>query len=48
MNQEDIWKHLMLLPADYTELAIFNDETRMLMNKISFEVGGEEYEQQYP
>lgn len=40
MKKEDIWKHLMLLPNDYVENAIFCDDTIALMNKINVEHGG--------
>ena len=48
MDQDEIWKHLMLHPQDYAENALFNDETRMFMKKIQFEHGGEEYDNIYP
>lgn len=44
----DLWKYLMLLPADYGKNALFNEVTRKLMTKIEFEHGGAEYDSQYP
>ena len=41
---EEFWKHLMMLPTDYSHNAIFNETTRTLMQKIEFEHGGEEYD----
>ncbi len=43
-----MWKHLMLLPNDYSEKAIFNEMTREIMQKIEFEHGGKEYDDFYP
>lgn len=45
-----IWKALMLAPADYdeNESAIFHPLTRKLMQKITFEHGGSEYDAKYP
>jgi 2-methylcitrate dehydratase len=48
LSVEEVWKHLMLLPVDYTEKAIFNDITRSLMEKIVFEHGGDHYDEKYP
>ena len=47
-DPEDLWKHLMLLPNDYSQRAIFNEYTRTLMEKVQFEHGGEEYDKLYP
>ena len=44
----DIWKKLMLAPADYGSEALNNASTRKLMEKISFEHGGAEYDKNYP
>ena len=46
----EIWKTLMLLPADYNEdaTAIFHPLTRSLMQRIRFEHGGAEYDAKYP
>ena len=48
MTQEDMWKHLMLLPTDYVENAIFCDDTIKIMDKIRVEEGGPEYDALYP
>lgn len=45
---DDYWKTLMLTPYDYDEEAIFNSATRALMDKITFEHGGPEYDAKYP
>ena len=42
------WATLMLGPHDYNAEAIFNPLTRRLMEKISFEHGGSEYDRRYP
>ena len=39
-SPEDIWKALMLLPADYGYHSLYNEVTRKLMTKIEFEHGG--------
>lgn len=44
----DVWKKLMLAPADYGSEALNNAATRKLMEKISFEHGGAEYDKNYP
>jgi 2-methylcitrate dehydratase len=48
LSVEEVWKHLMLLPVDYTEKAIYNEITRSLMDKIVFEHGGDYYDEKYP
>lgn len=45
---DDLWKYLMLMPSDYSKNALFNKNTRNLMNTIEFEHGGDEYDSQYP
>jgi len=45
---EEYWKHLMLIPNDYSRDAIFNETTRQLMQKVTFEHGGPEYDEKYP
>jgi 2-methylcitrate dehydratase len=47
---DELWKALMLLPADYAEdqSAIFHPLTRAMMKKIRFEHGGPEYDRRYP
>lgn len=42
------WKALMLAPQDYSEEAIYNSDTRRLMERIAFEHGGPEYDAKYP
>lgn len=44
----ELWKHLMLQPKDFTQAAIFCEDTRTIMDKIHFEHGGEEYDKLYP
>jgi len=45
-----VWKSLMLAPADFQEdaTAIFHPLARNLMQKITFEHGGPEYDAKYP
>ena len=38
----------MLAPADYGAEALFDKETRALMEKITFSHGGKEYDEKYP
>ncbi len=45
---DDLWKALMLSPHDYSAQAIFNKQTRALMEKVTFEHGGREYDAKYP
>lgn len=47
-SENDIWKWLMLMPADYHADAIFNPTTRALMEKFEFEHGGADYDAKYP
>lgn len=42
------WKELMLVPADYDDMALFHPLTRGLMDKIEFTHGGSEYDAHYP
>jgi len=42
------WKELMLSPYDYGIDALYDPETRALMQKITFEHGGAEYDAKYP
>ena len=44
----DMWKKLMLAPVDYGSEALHNKSTRDLMEKISFEHGGKDYDSKYP
>ncbi|MEM1330204.1 MAG: MmgE/PrpD family protein [Planctomycetota bacterium] len=47
-SNEDVWKGLMLEPADYGRDAIADPFTKSLMDKIEFEHGGDEYDRNYP
>lgn len=47
-DSDEYWKALMLAPQDYSEEAIFNSDTRRLMERIAFEHGGPEYDARYP
>jgi 2-methylcitrate dehydratase len=42
------WKELMLTPHDFTKDAIFHPVTRSLMEKMTFEHGGPDYDRRYP
>jgi 2-methylcitrate dehydratase len=42
------WKELMLLPHDFDAHALHDPLTRALMQKMSFEHGGPEYDAKYP
>lgn len=45
---DEAWKELMLSPHDYGKDALFDETTRSIMQKITFEHGGEEYDSKYP
>ena len=45
---DEVWKLLMLEPKDYGYDAIKNPITRKLMDKMTFEHGGKEYDEKYP
>jgi 2-methylcitrate dehydratase len=45
---DEAWKNLMLAPEDYGRAAIVNPLTRALMDRITFEHGGAEYDRRYP
>ena len=47
-STDETWKLLMLAPNDYDSTAIFNDQTRSLMELVEFEHGGDEYDRNYP
>lgn len=47
-SHDGVWKQLMLSPFDYDGKAIHHLLTRALMQKISFEHGGAEYDAKYP
>jgi 2-methylcitrate dehydratase len=48
LTKDSLWQQLMLEPSDYSESALFDPVTRELMEKISFEHGGPEYDSRYP
>ena len=48
LGRTPTWAELMLDPHDYSEAAIFNEQTRSLMSRIDFVHGGEEYDRRYP
>jgi 2-methylcitrate dehydratase len=47
-DNDAMWKQLMLMPEDYSDEALFDEQTRALMQLIEFEHGGEEYDSRYP
>lgn len=47
-NVDDMWKTLMLTPLDFSKAALFNETTRIIMDKIEFAHGGVEYDTKYP
>lgn len=47
-HMNDMWKKLMLAPVDFGSEALNNKTTRKLMEKISFEHGGAEFDKNYP
>ena len=47
-SNDVIWKRLMLTPYDFDLDAITNETTRLIMEKIFFEHGGDEYDEKYP
>merc|ERR1711862_448992 len=47
-KMDDIWMGLMLSPYDYGIDALYDEDTRALMSKISFSHGGAEYDAKYP
>lgn len=47
-ENDELWKSLMLMPEDFADEALFNQDTRALMAKIVFEHGGKEYDDRYP
>ncbi|MDR3692382.1 MAG: MmgE/PrpD family protein [Fimbriimonas sp.] len=47
-STDQLWQALMLSPYDYHRNAIFDPLTRKLMEKITFEHGGPEYDANYP
>lgn len=47
-TMDEAWKDLMLSPYDYGHQALYDADTRALMQKITFEHGGQEYDDKYP
>lgn len=47
-SHDGVWKQLMLSPFDYDGKSIPHTLTRSLMQKVSFEHGGAEYDAKYP
>jgi 2-methylcitrate dehydratase len=45
---EALWRDLMLVPEDYSDVAITHPLTRAIMAKIDFRHGGPEYDAKYP
>ena len=47
-SNDAYWKSLMLGPHDYSNEAIMHRETRAIMERVTFEHGGPEYDRRYP
>merc|ERR1719506_1550714 len=47
-SMDAAWKELMLSPYDYGVDALYDPDTRALMQKITFEHGGPDYDAKYP
>jgi 2-methylcitrate dehydratase len=47
-TMDGAWKELMLSPYDYGVKALYDKDTRALMQKITFEHGGPDYDAKYP
>ena len=47
-TQAASWESLMLMPEDYSEAALFDPLTRLLMDRIEFQHGGKEFDARYP
>jgi len=47
-SNDEVWKRLMLTPYDFDADAMFHPTTRAIMETISFEHGGAEYDDKYP
>jgi 2-methylcitrate dehydratase len=45
---DELWRKLMLGPEDYADSALFNQKTRRLIDRITFEHGGPEFDARYP
>merc|ERR1719229_870071 len=48
MDNDSLFKALMLEPQDYSKAALTDPTTRKMMDKISFAYGGAEYDENYP
>jgi 2-methylcitrate dehydratase len=48
VGTDGLWQALMLSPSDYDPAAISNPLTRELIQKITFEHGGADYDARYP
>ncbi|CAK9114143.1 unnamed protein product [Durusdinium trenchii] len=47
-TMDEAWMELMLSPYDYGKDALYEKDTRSLMDKITFSHGGPEYDAKYP
>lgn len=47
-TMDEAWKSLMLSPYDYGADALYDPDTRALMQKITFTHGGPDYDKAYP
>jgi 2-methylcitrate dehydratase len=47
-TRQTSWRELMLMPADYDDGSLFDSLTRTLMERITFQHGGPEYDARYP
>lgn len=47
-SNDEVWKRLMLTPYDFDSDAINNKSTRSIMELITFNHGGESYDEKYP
>lgn len=47
-TMDEAWKTLMLSPYDYGKDALYDPDTRALMQKITFAHGGKDYDDKYP
>jgi len=48
MDNDALFKTLMLSPMDFSQAALYNPTTRKLMDMITFSYGGPEYDRNYP
>merc|ERR1719479_804681 len=48
MDNDTLFKEVMLTPQDYSQAAMYNPVTRKLMDKITFTYGGPDYDAKYP